>query len=105
MIDNNAGFICANEKCKKKVGPHTGGSCRNHCPFCLFSMHVDKTVPGDRLSDCGGLMVPIGLELHKKKGPRLEHMCQACGVKAFNRSAPDDNWDLICQLSRIPREG
>ncbi|PIZ71854.1 hypothetical protein COY07_04225 [Candidatus Peregrinibacteria bacterium CG_4_10_14_0_2_um_filter_43_11] len=98
----NEGFTC--EKCKKKVGSHKGGSCRNHCPFCLFSLHIDLNAPGDRLNECEGLMAPIGIEINKKKGVRLEHLCQKCGAKAFNRSAPDDNWDLICQLSRIPRD-
>ena len=48
-------------------------------------------------------MKPIGLELNKKKGTRVLHMCQKCGHKIWNRTAPDDNWDLICQLSRIPQ--
>ena len=32
-------FIC--ENCGKKV-PKLGYSCRNHCPYCLHSKHVDK---------------------------------------------------------------
>ena len=36
-------FIC--ENCGKKVGK-LGYSCRNHCPYCLYSKHVDKN-PGD----------------------------------------------------------
>jgi len=103
MIQNNTGFTC--EKCGKEVGPHTGGSCRNHCPFCLFSKHVDLEVPGDRENLCEGLMVPIGIELNHKKGTRIIHMCQKCGFKTFNRAAPDDDMDLICKLSRIPQQG
>jgi hypothetical protein len=97
----NEGFTCA--KCERAVPPHAGGSCRNHCPFCLHSLHVDEKVPGDRLSDCQGVMAPIGFEQGRRKGPRLEHMCVTCGFKAFNPAAPDDDWELICQLSRIPR--
>jgi hypothetical protein len=100
-ITINEGFKC--EKCKKKVGPHTEGSCRNHCPFCLYSMHMDEAIPGDRLSECHGLMAPVGIELNKKKGTRIKHICQSCGAKSTNRTAPDDDWDLICQLSRIPQ--
>ncbi len=37
-------FICDN--CGKQV-PKLGYSCRNHCPYCLHSKHVDKN-PGDR---------------------------------------------------------
>ncbi|MFH1012311.1 MAG: RNHCP domain-containing protein [Candidatus Peregrinibacteria bacterium] len=105
MIKINEGFTCANKKCGKTVKALEHGTCRNHCPFCLFSMHVDLEVPGDRLSECHGLMAPIGLELNKKKGARVEHLCQLCGFKNFNRTAPDDNLDLICELSRIPRAG
>ena len=36
-------FVC--ENCGKKV-PKLGYSCRNHCPYCLHSKHVDKN-PGD----------------------------------------------------------
>jgi hypothetical protein len=101
MIDANEGFKCAN--CKRTVGPHEGGSCRNHCPYCLFSLHVDKDVPGDRLSECQGLMAPTGAELNKKKGPRLFHVCKSCGQKVVNRCAPDDDWELVCRISRIPQ--
>lgn len=97
----NEGFKC--QKCKMPVPPHEAGSCRNHCHHCLYSMHVDLETPGDRLSECKGLMAPIGIELNKKKGTRVIHMCQKCGFKAYNRTAPDDNWDLICQLSRVPQ--
>lgn len=86
------------------VKKNPDGGCRNHCPFCLYSMHVDLEVPGDRLSECGGLMKPIGIQMHKKKRTRLIHFCQQCGQKAYNRSASDDDWDLICELSRIPQE-
>ncbi|WP_419962425.1 RNHCP domain-containing protein [Psychrobacillus sp. BM2] len=30
-------------------------SFRNHCPFCLFSKHLDN-YPGDRSSECQDLM-------------------------------------------------
>jgi hypothetical protein len=100
-IKINEGFKC--KKCKKVVPPGEDGICRNHCTHCLYSLHVDLNVPGDRASECLGLMVPIGMEINKKKGVRVIHLCQKCGLKTFNRSAPDDNWDLICKLSRIPQ--
>lgn len=42
----NTAFICQN--CKREVLPIPNGSYRNHCPFCLFSLHVDGEIPGDR---------------------------------------------------------
>lgn len=101
MIQSNEGFTC--QKCKVKVPPHDAGSCRNHCNYCLYSLHVDDQVPGDRASNCKKLMAPIAIQNNKKKGTRILHLCQVCGYKIWNRSAPDDNWDLICELSRIPQ--
>lgn len=40
-------FIC--EHCGQHV-PKLGYSCRNHCPYCLYSKHVDVN-PGDRQED------------------------------------------------------
>ena len=54
----NTAFTC--EHCGREVVPLTSGSYRNHCPFCLYSKHVDA-LPGDRMSECGGLMEPVGL--------------------------------------------
>jgi hypothetical protein len=48
-------------------------------------------------------MAPVGVELNKKKGTRIVHVCKSCGHKAYNRMAPDDDWELICRLSRIPQ--
>lgn len=100
-IKINESFTCTN--CKKEVQKNMDGSCRNHCTACLCSLHVDLEVPGDRLNQCQGIMKPVGIELNKKKGTRLIHMCQKCGVKNYNRTASDDNWELVCQLSRIPQ--
>ncbi len=82
----NTGFICLN--CHKKIEKLTNGSYRNHCPFCLYSLHVDKH-PGDRASTCGGLMAPIGLAYKSKKGWQLIHCCQRCGIQVVNKIAID----------------
>ena len=52
---NDSGFICGH--CGRAVEP-LGYSSRNHCPFCLWSLHADVN-PGDRASTCGGLMKPV----------------------------------------------
>ena len=88
-------FIC--ENCGKKV-PILGYSCRDHCPYCLFSKHVDKN-PGDRSQDCKGLLEPIGLEMNSKKGYVIIYKCKKCGEIRKNKSANDDNIDLIIKLS------
>lgn len=88
-------FIC--ENCGKKV-PVLGYSCRDHCPYCLFSKHVDKN-PGDRSQDCKGLLEPISLEMNSKKGYVIIYKCKKCGEIRKNKSANDDNIDLIIKLS------
>jgi len=73
---------------------------RNHCPYCLWSRHVDWKKAGDRLATCMAEMQPIGLTLkatRKKYGPAragelmLIHQCLGCGKLSINRIAADDN--------------
>ena len=95
----NQGFICKN--CSKQVLPLTNGSYRNHCPFCLYSLHVD-ILPGDRANDCLGLMKPIKVEYNTKKGFQIIHKCLKCGAIQKNKIAEDtvqeDNKNLINKL-------
>ena len=52
-------FVCAH--CGKKIQPEGAGSKhRNHCPHCLYSLHVDETA-GDRKAVCHGEMEPIAI--------------------------------------------
>jgi len=95
--EENAGFTC--ERCGREVLPLSNGSYRNHCPFCLFSKHVDIT-PGDRMNKCGGLMEPIGLKHKSGKGFQIVHRCLLCRGKTINRIAentaqPDDIEELV----------
>ena len=46
------------------VAAGAGSDHRNHCPNCLCSLHVDIE-PGDRESDCGGIMDPVGVWVRK----------------------------------------
>jgi hypothetical protein len=82
----NTGFIC--ENCGRAVLPLNNGGYRNHCPFCLFSKHVD-VAPGDRLASCGGLMAPVGLQYRAGKGYQIIHRCLACGMERVNKAAAD----------------
>ena len=87
-------FVC--EVCGTEV---VGDGYTDHCPNCLWGKHVD-VFPGDRESDCGGLMEPVGVE--KKKGEwRILYRCQKCGYQHWNRTAPDDNFEKIIQSSKI----
>ncbi len=88
-------FIC--ENCKKKVQP-LGYSCRNHCPYCLHSKHVDIN-PGDRAETCKGDLEPISVEINSKKGYIIIFKCKKCGAIRKNKAAIDDNMELIINLS------
>lgn len=95
----NTGFICAN--CGADVKPLTNGSYRNHCPFCLYSLHVDN-LPGDRTSECGGLMQPVSISYNTKKGYQIRHRCVKCGFARVNIIAENtempDNLELVLRL-------
>lgn len=87
FISVNDGFTC--ENCCKVILPLKNGSCRNHCPYCFYSKHVDE-VPGDRASECQGLMEPVGYDYNSKKGYMIIHKCIKCGKIIKNKLSFDD---------------
>ena len=99
----NTGFTCKN--CGKEILPIPKGSFRNHCPFCLYSLHLDHLKPGDRASNCKGLMQPIGIQYQAKKGFQIIHQCVRCGKKQSNiiceSLCQPDNQELIFRLMSI----
>ena len=97
FIKNDTGFTCAN--CKREVAPLKYTS-RNHCPYCLFSLHVDIT-PGDRQNSCGGILEPVLSEPSPdlKKGYVITFKCQKCGEKIRNRAANDDDKNLLIKFT------
>ena len=84
-------FQC--ENCGEKI---EGDGYTNHCPFCLWSKHVDIN-PGDRNSDCGSLMEPIEIE-KKSNEIIITHKCLKCGHLKKNKTAPDDNYDEVLEI-------
>jgi hypothetical protein len=77
---------------------------RNHCPYCLWSRHLDWAAPGDRLSACKAGMPPIGLtlkQIRKKYGTARSgelmviHRCAECRRVSANRIAGDDLADAL----------
>ncbi len=88
-IRRNEAFVCGH--CSFDVPPAPGGGIRNHCPRCLRSAHVDGLVPGDRASNCGGLMDVASTEVQGGE-VRVLHRCRRCGFSRANRLDPD--WSL-----------
>lgn len=94
FISRQEAFVC--EHCGAAVSPLDQGTCRNHCPKCLWSKHVDHVGPGDRASLCQGLMEPIGVDHDAKKGGwMIRHRCVKCGKEIPNRFAPDDDQSIL----------
>jgi hypothetical protein len=98
--DYMLGFKCSH--CHAFITTESGLSGvqnRNHCPYCLWSRHLDLYEAGDRLSACKALMQPIGLttkHTRKKYGPgdgefMLVHACTDCEAISINRIAADDD--------------
>ena len=92
-------FTC--KSCRKEVSKVSYGTRnRNHCPFCLFSLHVDED-PGDRKSGCRGLM-PAFAKMYKPDGEEvLVHKCEKCGLVRKNRVAGDDSEAEIAKLPTL----
>jgi len=92
MRDEN--FIC--ENCGMEV-TKLNYTARDHCPYCLYSKHVDIN-PGDRMNACKGLLKPVGIEKFKNTY-KIIYKCDKCGENHKNIVSNDDNMDLIIELS------
>ena len=96
----NETFTCKN--CGRVVVPEGAGSDhRNHCPNCLYSLHVD-IAPGDRESDCGGHMEPVAVWVRNKGEWAIIHRCKMCGSFSSNRVAADDNPMKLMSIAMKP---
>ncbi len=81
---------------------------RNHCPFCLWSKHVDLKEAGDRGSLCKNPMKPVGLTFKQEGKDKygklrqgelmLLHQCSGCVKISLNRIAGDDTAAAILKL-------
>lgn len=87
----------------------SGVNNRNHCPYCLWSCHLDLFAAGDRLSACKAGMKPIGLTMKNGRNKyRLEsqgelmliHQCTECCSLSINRIAADDDVEAIITVFR-----
>jgi hypothetical protein len=85
----------------------SGVNNRNHCPYCLWSCHLDLFAAGDRLSACKAPMKPIGLTMKKGRNKyqreaqgelMLVHECVECRTLSINRIAADDDAATVMVL-------
>lgn len=90
----NETFTCLN--CEQLI-PKAVKTCRNHCPFCFASRHVDGDIPGDRATSCHGEMYPISYEM-KNSEIRILFACVKCGKNHRNKRAEDDEVGNLPQM-------
>lgn len=92
-------FACVH--CGRPIPPH-GRSARDHCPHCLWGLHVDDRVPGDRASTCRAPLEPVGVD---RKGEKwiLVYQCTGCGATRRNQvlldGEPPDDWEAVVALT------
>lgn len=93
-------FRCV--RCKRQIESLSFGTQhRNHCPYCLWSRHLDNH-PGDRKSGCQSAMEPIAIALREGGEWVLIHRCVGCSVLHENRIAGDDSMLLLMSLAAGP---
>jgi hypothetical protein len=97
---HDAAFLC--EHCQQLIPAEAAGTQhRNHCPRCLWSLHVDLT-PGDRRCGCRGGMEPIAVWVRRGGEWAILHRCSKCGMIRPNRIAGDDNDIALISLALRP---
>ncbi len=84
-------FVCIN--CGQTI---KGSGYTDHCPHCLFSLHVDKN-PGDRAEECHGVMEPIHADYSSGEFT-ITYRCRRCGAVKKVTAAHDDSKDLLANL-------
>lgn len=90
----NETFVCIN--CKKEI-PLAQKTCRNHCPHCFTSLHVDGDIPGDRNTSCHGKMYPIQYFLANWT-MKILFECERCHKEHWNKRAEDDEVENLDEL-------
>ena len=91
MIVKNESFVCIH--CNTHISP-ASQTCRNHCPYCFTSLHVDGAIPGDRNAQCTGVMLPYE-RIYKHGEDRIHFVCLKCKKTHRNKVANDDDLGVL----------
>lgn len=92
FIRKKEDFVCHN--CDQKIN---GNGYTDHCPICLWGKHVDESLPGDRASDCKGVMEPTRV-IYEKGKYRIEYKCLKCGHKFRVWADKNDNRQKLVEI-------
>ena len=95
----NDTFTC--KVCGRLCTPQGAGSDhRNHCPNCLSSLHVDIE-PGDRESDCGGIMEPAAVWVRRGGEWAIIHRCRRCGGLLTSKEGVRNGIGHVCRMKAL----
>jgi hypothetical protein len=107
-FDINSDFTCTHCRNFVPAGILSAGvHNRNHCPYCLWSRHLDLFQAGDRMAACKAPMQPVGLTLKRNRKKyasatigemMLVHKCSECEKISINRIAADDIPEAIIEV-------
>lgn len=99
-VQVSGSFVCSH--CRRVVAQNAYGTDhRNHCPYCLWSKHLDQT-PGDRKCACQGEMEPIAIWVRQDGEWAIVHRCDRCSSLRSNRIAGDDDPTALLRLAARP---
>jgi DNA-directed RNA polymerase subunit RPC12/RpoP len=87
-------FICFN--CGAEV---KGSGYTDHCPSCLWSLHVDNN-PGDRASKCKGAMRPVGV-VYDRTWYTIDYVCTKCGARKRFKASEADSRQALTSLINV----
>ncbi len=76
-----------------------GNGYTDHCPRCLYSLHVD-VMPGDRNSSCKGVMKPVSVTLDRFGTYTISYVCTKCGAKKRVKASPSDSIEAIEAIAK-----
>lgn len=93
FIKKTEDFVCGH--CGREV---KGNGYTNHCPFCLWSKHVDID-PGDRLAQCEGLMKPADIYF-KNQAWIIVHRCLVCGEERRKKVEITDDFGRVIEIEK-----
>ena len=96
----NESFECIN--CWKLIEP-ARWTCRNHCPYCFVSLHLDDKIPWDRKSNCKWKMFPIEYIISNWT-IKITFKCEKCGHIHKNKVSEDDDLIILDKLVKKYKE-
>ena len=56
---------------------------------------MDGDIPGDRNTDCHGIMKPVSFDFKMSGGSKILFQCEQCKKQHRNRVADDDEISLL----------